>query len=187
MKSFLVRKVMHGAVAFIVVCSMFFLPRFSHVLFVSFLTVLLLSLQKRNLLHGYGVAFTDRVAWVLPVILGVFCQLLWRDIPASVFMLGVAGFADPAAAIVGRLIQTHTYFCARQGKTWAGALTFFLVAIGAAAWGLVLASISDWSGILFLKVGIVAAILTMAEWYSPNGWDNVVLAPLSVIGWLLIA
>ena len=98
--------------------------------------------------------------------LGYLCAYIVSVSNPKVFIpaLLIITFADSLAGLVGTLLKSKI-------RTWAGSITFFLVALG------ILIGYGDsltnpWNGMIFIAP-VIALGLTVVERQTPLGFDNV--------------
>ncbi|HEY7728247.1 MAG TPA: hypothetical protein VID50_07305 [Candidatus Eisenbacteria bacterium] len=120
----------------------------------------------------------DPALWMFPLTVVVLYLLFWTDLHRAPVLAGVAalGFADPAAAAVGRRFGERRYVGWGHGRSLEGSAAYLIVTGAAAA--LLAARVPEPLPVLRLAVGCGAAG-ALIEAVSPTGWDNL-SAPVAV-------
>jgi dolichol kinase len=177
------RQIAHVAGAVSVAVLPFFLRLSELVVLALFFTALLLWTRARHLLRSvHGIRRVTVGALVFPIGLLLAVVFGWNHPVAIAYAALVLGFADPAAALVGRRLHGIGWPVIGGHKTLAGTAAFAIVTV---AIGLLIGmGIGD---VRFLAVLGTAVALAFIEGSLGYGLDNVpVPAVASVLGifWL---
>jgi dolichol kinase len=147
-----------------------------------FFVVLLVSRKLGMLTSINGIRRKSQGSILYPVIvLLVFAFYLWSAGAAHpqfnkhfYFALPtlIMAICDPAAALAGSLYRRR-HPSILPGKTMAGSLTFFLVALALSTGTVLLfAAPATSSATMLLLVFLETIITTLCERFSTGGWDN---------------
>ena len=171
------RKIAHIFSAVVIVFLPYFLDKVQLIFLAVFFIILLLISKKAQILKS--IHSVERKTWgeiFLPAG-SIIAALLFLPANLAAFQFGilVMGISDGLGGIIGLQLGKHQITWLRNGKTWEGTLTFFIITFAL----FILYFTSPMLGGL-----VIAFLLTLLEAVLNRGLDNL-LIPI-VAGYLII-